>query len=167
MADTWNELVEESRQMVLRCCALERIELSPDLVATLAGNIAHFVQGRIEPRKRAEAAEAVLARLAECDPLRILRALEKYERYELSDDEDEYDGPVLSLELQELLWSRLRPFRVQEGPWPRDVIEAMEAEGLLRSPDAWRTLDEWADKGCYEYGCNLGLGWKTRETIEE
>jgi hypothetical protein len=43
------------------------------------------------------------------------------------------------------------------GRTPRDAINDMLAEGLIKSPkQAWRTLEKWRD---YEYGVSLDLGW--------
>jgi len=47
-------------------------------------------------------------------------------------------------------------------PFPRDVIDQMVKDGLINnSKQAWRTLEKWCDKGWYEWGCSMDLGWKT------
>lgn len=73
-------------------------------------------------------------------------------------------------ELEQHLWDAIpcnwfdksaRKTRRIEGRLPRDVIKEMLDAGLIQSPkQAWRTLEKWCDKGWYNYGVTLDLGWR-------
>ena len=70
---------------------------------------------------------------------------------------------MMKKELEDYLWERIRPAGVIDNPhrWPRDIIKEMLNLGMIKSPkQAWATLEKWCDKGIYEYGVNLDLGWK-------
>lgn len=48
--------------------------------------------------------------------------------------------------------------------FPRDVINEMIELGMIKSPkQAWRTLEKWSDKGLYEWGSIMDLGWKLKK----
>jgi len=58
--------------------------------------------------------------------------------------------------------SLLLPFMmVDDRKTPRDIINE---EGFpIPAKRAWYLLAKWADKGWYEYGVTLDLGWITPE----
>lgn len=47
------------------------------------------------------------------------------------------------------------------GKKPREVIN--EEDFRLHHKRAWHLLSKWTDKGWYEYGVSLDLGWLTPE----
>jgi hypothetical protein len=48
----------------------------------------------------------------------------------------------------------------------RDIIREMyDAAEIQSGKQAWATLEKWTDKGWYEYGVTLDLGWLTPEGI--
>ena len=50
----------------------------------------------------------------------------------------------------------------QAGASVREVIAAMVSEGRIQSEkQAWRTLEKWSQRGEYDYGVSLDLGWLT------
>lgn len=62
-------------------------------------------------------------------------------------------------DLEAELMSRIRSGKYE---FPRDAIHAMRDEGLIeKCKQAWRTLEKWTDKGWYEYGVTVDLGWFT------
>lgn len=70
--------------------------------------------------------------------------------------------------LEKYLWDSLSPELYKAKPFARDIISEMVIKGLINSPkQAWRTLEKWCDKGIYEYGCCLDLGWKCKKVINE
>ena len=46
--------------------------------------------------------------------------------------------------------------------FPREIMKTMS----INRKRALYLLDKWADKGWYEYGTSLDLGWLTKEGIE-
>lgn len=66
----------------------------------------------------------------------------------------------MKMENEKYLWDNFE----LEGlgkPFPRDVIKDMVSKEMLNSPkQAWRTLEKWVNKGWYDYGSCLDLGWK-------
>ena len=66
----------------------------------------------------------------------------------------------MNRDLEKYLWDEIGK-NSRFKPWPRDVIDKMLKAGLIESPkQAWRTLEKWCDKGWYDYGSCLDLGWK-------
>lgn len=65
--------------------------------------------------------------------------------------------------METMLWDALSPpGRPGFDTMPRETIQRMVAAGLIATPkQAWRTLEKWADKGWYEFGIALDVGWKT------
>ena len=64
--------------------------------------------------------------------------------------------------LEDYLWITFRAPNAG-GPVARDVIRDMVAQGMIdNEKQAYRTLEKWADAGCYEYGTFIGSGWKTQ-----
>jgi hypothetical protein len=49
----------------------------------------------------------------------------------------------------------------------RDVVNQAITEGVLVRKRAMYLLDKWADKGWYEYGVSVDLGWLTDEGKEQ
>jgi hypothetical protein len=65
---------------------------------------------------------------------------------------------------EDYLWEQIIGIS-NEGRSPREVIKEMVEWKLIASPkQAWRTLEKWLSKGWYDYGVNLDLGWKTKES---
>ena len=70
----------------------------------------------------------------------------------------------MSPDLETILWISLRqPSNEDFGiRMPRDTIQEMVDKGLISNhKQAHRTLEKWNEKGWYEYGVALDLGWKT------
>lgn len=63
-------------------------------------------------------------------------------------------------EAEKYLWDNIN----KDGhgkPFPREVINEMVRNGMIKSPkQAWRTLEKWSDKGWYDWGSTMDLGWK-------
>jgi hypothetical protein len=54
--------------------------------------------------------------------------------------------------------------RVHDGEHARDVIGDLLTRGAIASPkQGWRTLEKWCDKGWYDFGVSLDLGWMTEK----
>lgn len=69
----------------------------------------------------------------------------------------------MSPENETYLWDRIKlPGAPSDAlRSPRDVIDEMLAAGMIQSPkQAWRTLEKWSDRGLYNYGVCLDLGWR-------
>jgi hypothetical protein len=65
--------------------------------------------------------------------------------------------------LEDYLWSHIaEPGKRDEyHRFPRYVIADMLKIGMINShKQAYRTLEKWSDKGKYEYGTYLDMGWK-------
>ena len=43
----------------------------------------------------------------------------------------------------------------------RDIICELASELEFVPKQAWRTLEKWCDKGWYDYGVSIDLGWLT------
>lgn len=43
----------------------------------------------------------------------------------------------------------------REGVVPRDALKGYP----IATKRAWYLLEKWCDKGWYDYGCSLDLGW--------
>lgn len=56
------------------------------------------------------------------------------------------------------------PQHTQEGNTPRDIINSPGF--FMHYKRAWYLLEKWCDKGWYEYGVTLDLGWLTPEGIQ-
>ena len=69
-------------------------------------------------------------------------------------------------DIEEYLWARVPVAGVMPPPPSvREVIAQMLEDGMIESPkQAWRTLEKWCNKGRYEYGVTLDLGWKYGDT---
>lgn len=52
----------------------------------------------------------------------------------------------------------------KEGKSPRDIIN--EPNFSIPHKRAWYFLEKWTDKGWYEYGVTLDLGWVTEKGME-
>ncbi|MEK6883789.1 MAG: hypothetical protein AABY22_29440 [Nanoarchaeota archaeon] len=71
--------------------------------------------------------------------------------------------------LEDYMWNEIS--YVNDEKWdtefhkfPRDVIREMLVNGWINSPkQAHATLNKWAAKGIYSYGCCLDLGWKVKK----
>lgn len=48
---------------------------------------------------------------------------------------------------------------------PRDIINGPGF--TMHHKRAWKILEKWADKGWYEYGVSLDMGWLTAKGKEE
>jgi histidine ammonia-lyase len=49
----------------------------------------------------------------------------------------------------------------------RDIIDEMVQEKIIdRHKQAWATLNKWSDKGIYDYGVTLDLGWLVNNKID-
>ena len=60
-------------------------------------------------------------------------------------------------ELERYLWDRITG---DVSVNPRAVIREMWLSGMIESPkQAWRTLEKWCDRGYYDFGVCLDLGW--------
>lgn len=71
----------------------------------------------------------------------------------------------MNVAIEQHLWDRIRTAD-KHGPLPRDVIAEMVSSGTIQSPkQAWRTLEKWCDRGIYNYGVSLDLGWKECEEL--
>lgn len=66
-------------------------------------------------------------------------------------------------DLEAYLWERIRNLGDgKEIPWPRQVISGMVNDGMIaNAKQAWRTLEKWCNKGIYEFGTTLDMGWRT------
>lgn len=65
--------------------------------------------------------------------------------------------------LEDYLWQNVSHKPYDPKPFARDVINEMVRTGMIKShKQAWRTLDKWIDKGIWEYGSVIDLGWKTK-----
>ena len=54
--------------------------------------------------------------------------------------------------------------RTHAAEWPRAVIGEMLDRGAIQNAkQAWRTLEKWCDKGWYEFGTALDMGWMTEK----
>lgn len=53
------------------------------------------------------------------------------------------------------------PLTQQGRPWPRDLINSPDF--YIHYKRAWYLLEKWSDKGWYEWGTVMDLGWLTRE----
>lgn len=63
-------------------------------------------------------------------------------------------------EFEKYLWDEMEK-NGHGYPFPREVIKAMLKKDMIQSAkQAWWTLEKWTQKGCYNYGCALDLGWK-------
>jgi hypothetical protein len=62
-------------------------------------------------------------------------------------------------EFLEACKTRIRP---NGNEFPRDVINSTS----INHKRAWYLLGKWTDKGWYEFGCNLDLGWLTQKGLE-
>ena len=52
--------------------------------------------------------------------------------------------------------------RIKKGFSPRFIIEVMMESGKIKSrKQAYATLKKWTNKGYYNYGVSLDLGWIT------
>lgn len=72
----------------------------------------------------------------------------------------------MNADLEQYLWERIRRLDKPGGHLPRTVIAEMVREKRIQSPkQAWRTLEKWSDRGWYDYGVTLDLGWRERETL--
>lgn len=66
---------------------------------------------------------------------------------------------------EQFLWDNIRKAG-EIGKPPRDVIREMLKKGMIESPkQAWRTLEKWLEKGIYDYGCNIDMGWRTQDDL--
>lgn len=64
-------------------------------------------------------------------------------------------------DLETYLWERIQVLWQDGRPTPRTIINEMVHRGMIKSPkQAWRTLEKWSDRGWYEYGVSLDLGWR-------
>jgi len=62
--------------------------------------------------------------------------------------------------LEDYLWNNMQK-KGHGKPFPREVINDMVDKKMICSPkQAWRTLEKWDQKGKYDYGSTLDLGWK-------
>lgn len=67
----------------------------------------------------------------------------------------------MKYELEQYLFEQIK-----SGQKPRTVIARMLEDGIIESPkQAWRTLEKWSDKGLYDYGVTLDLGWLTTDKL--
>ncbi len=68
-------------------------------------------------------------------------------------------------ELEDYLWERVAPVGHLTGHMRvRDTIDSMVDSKMISSPkQAWATLEKWVEKGWYDYGVTLDLGWKYPE----
>lgn len=64
------------------------------------------------------------------------------------------------------LWVRIPLAGRYDHDRPRHVIEEMLRLGLINHwKQAHRTLEKWANRGVYEYGVSLDLGWRTTDVF--
>lgn len=69
--------------------------------------------------------------------------------------------------LEKYLWDNIS--YVGDRPYfsPYDIIKKMIEYKMINSPkQAWRTLEKWTDKGIYNYGSRLDLGWKEKPRVD-
>ncbi len=65
--------------------------------------------------------------------------------------------------LEKYLWDNFGTIEKQR-PFAGDVIDDMVRFGMIKShKQGYRTLEKWAKKGIYDYGCSLLYGWKNGE----
>ena len=61
----------------------------------------------------------------------------------------------MTRDLETSLWDH-----VKAGGKAREWIQSALDDGRIASPkQAWATLEKWTDKGLYDYGVALDLGW--------
>lgn len=63
------------------------------------------------------------------------------------------------MKAHELALARAMLERDPDGPMPRDCIKRA---GLVPK-QCWRVLEKWCDKGWYDFGVCIDLGWLTEE----
>lgn len=67
----------------------------------------------------------------------------------------------MNVEQEHYLWRSL-----EIGRKPREVIEELVTAGIWSSAKpAHRTLEKWVNRGLYEYGVNLDLGWLSKNAV--
>lgn len=67
---------------------------------------------------------------------------------------------IMKYDLEKYLWDEMEK-NGHGYPFPRDVINHMINNDMIKSAkQAWWTLEKWSEKGCYDWGCKLDLGWK-------
>ncbi len=73
--------------------------------------------------------------------------------------------------LEDYLWNEIsyvndEKWKSQYHRFPYDVINEMLSKGWINSPkQALRTSEKWSEKGIYNYGSRLDLGWKEKPRL--
>lgn len=74
----------------------------------------------------------------------------------------EFKGYKMTKPDEKLFFERVKNKR--EDQTVRDIIdEAFDAGEISHVKRAWYILTKWAQKGIYDYGCNIELGWLEKD----